>query len=59
MENYLVVLLLLREFARAPLIFLNAFSNFVLIMSENEWETLVRFTLCWQIPRHDKLVGLG
>jgi hypothetical protein len=36
-----VVLLLLREFARSPLTFLNAFSNFFLIMyvimSENEW----------------------
>jgi hypothetical protein len=41
MENSLVVLHLLREFARAPLTFLNAFSKFFLIiyviMSENEW----------------------
>jgi hypothetical protein len=41
MENSLVVLHLLREFARAPLTFLNAFSKCFLIiyviMSENEW----------------------
>ena len=41
MENSFVVLHLLREFARAPLTFLNAFSkNFLIIyviMSENEW----------------------
>jgi hypothetical protein len=40
MENSLVVLHLLREFARAPLTFLNAFSKFFLIiyviMSEYE-----------------------
>ena len=41
MKNSLVVLHLLREFTRAPLTFLNAFSKFFLIiyviMSENEW----------------------
>lgn len=41
MEISLVVLLLLREFARATLTFLNSFSNFFLIiyviMSANEW----------------------